>query len=273
MTAIAELHREHIALAAHAASIEAPLQPSAPEAERLRRSLGLFRARLDEHFAHEDPVLDELCAMPSGSPLRLAGEARRREARALAETTQTGVAHWTRPGLIERDARGFAAAWSVLRDALARLVAREEGEVYPLTAAAGWQPRPVLVPPPTGIRELDEDHEEVFALIGGLRAALGGGQTAVDGSGVAALAAYAERHFAREESLMEGSTYPGLDDHRREHHRARAILMGFRNDHLDGRRVDSTVVLQFLEGWLLSHIGHADQRMVLHLRQCGRLPG
>lgn len=273
MTAIAELHREHISLAAHAASIEAPPQPSAPEAERLRRSLGLFRARLEEHFAHEDPVLEELCAMPAGSPVRLAGEARRREALALAETARTCVAHWARPGLIERDARGFAAAWSVLRDALTRLVAREEGEVYPLTAAAGWRPRPVLAPPPTGIRELDEDHDEVFALIGGLRAALGGGRTAVDGTSVAALASYAERHFAREESLMEGSAYPGLDDHRLEHHRARSMLMGFRNDHLDGRSVESMAVLQFLEGWLMSHIGHADQRMVEHLRSCGRLPG
>lgn len=273
MTAIADLHREHLALASHAASLEPGEPIDIQSAERLRRSLVLFQARLGEHFAHEDPILAQLCAAPLGSPMRLAGETRTREALALAEACRSCVAHWHRPGIIERDPRGFASAWSVLRAALTRLVAREEGEVYPLTASPGWAPRPVLVPPPTGIAELDEDHNEVFALIGGLRAALGGGQQAVDGAAVATLAAYAERHFAREESLMDATAYAGLEDHRQEHHRARGILMGFRNDHLDGRRVDTTAVLLFLEGWLLSHIAHADQRMSEHLRACGRLPG
>lgn len=273
MTDLAELHREHLALGSLAASIE-PQEPlSAPAAERLRRAVLLFSTRLSEHFAHEDPILGELCAAPEGSAMRLAGQARRREAESLATATREFTGHWTRPGIIEHNARSFASAWSVLHAAVLRLVKREEGEIYPLTASAPWQPRPVLVPPETGIPELDEDHAEVFALIGGLRAAIGGGQSDADGGSVATLAAYAERHFAREESLMEGSAYPGLEDHRQEHHRARGILMGYRNDHLDGRHVEAAAVLAFLEGWLLSHIADADQRMVAHLRTSGRLPG
>ena len=94
-------------------------------------------------------------------------------------------------------------------------------------------------------------------------------KSVVDGSHVAALAAYAEVHFAREESIMDATAYPGLDDHRQEHHRARAILMGFRNDYLEGRRVEAVTVLKFLESWLSSHIADVDQRMVAHLRNGG----
>ncbi len=271
MTTLADLHHEHAALATLAASL-VPLEPvSAQDAERLRRALRLFGTRLDEHFTHEDPLLDDLCAAAPGSAVRLAGETRRREREALAEACRAGIGHWSRPGIIERDARGFASAWEVLRAALTRLVRREEGDVYPLTPAA-WTPGPLCAPTPTGIRELDEDHDEVFGLIGGLRAALGGGGTAVDGTAVATLAAYAERHFAREEALMEVSGYAGLEDHRQEHHRAREILMGFRNDHLDGRLVDAEVVLRFLESWLSSHIAITDQALVGHLRDTGRLP-
>ena len=273
MTDLADLHREHIALGSLAASLMPPEPLSAPDAERLRRSVTLFATRLSEHFAHEDPLLTALCAAPDGSAVRLAGLARRREAEALAAATREFAGHWSRPGIIEHNARSFASAWSVLHAALTRLVKREESEIYPLTATAPWQPKPVQAPPVTGIAELDDDHAEVFSLIGGLRAAVGGGRPAIDGASVATLAAYAERHFAREESLMEASAYPGLEDHRQEHHRARGILMGFRNDHLDGRHIEAATVLVFLEGWLMSHISDADMRMVEHLRASGRLPG
>lgn len=273
MTALAELHREHLALTAHAASLE-PVEPvDAQTAERLRRSLILFETRLGEHLAHEEPFLADLRAAPSGSPLRLAGEARTKEALALAEACHSCIARWATPAVIERDPRGFASTWAVLRSSLIRLFAREEGEVYPLTAGSGWTPQPVQAPLPTGIPEIDEDHDGFFANIGALRAALCGGKQVVDGTDVAELAIYAERHFAREEALMEATNYPALEDHRNEHHRARGILMGFRNDHLDGRRVDTIAVLLFLESWLISHIAHTDQRMSDHLHACGRTHG
>jgi iron-sulfur cluster repair protein YtfE (RIC family) len=196
MTVIADLHREHLALNTLAAVLEPQESMSVQATERIRSSLNTFAARLAEHMAHEDPILAELCAAPSGSAMRLVGEIRRREALALVESCNACISHWTRPGVLERDPRGFSSIWTILRAALSRLIAREEDEIYPLTAAE-WMPRPVSAPALTGIAELDEDHAEVFALIGGLRAALGGGLRIIDGASVAALAAYAERHFAR----------------------------------------------------------------------------
>jgi len=272
MTSLAALHSQHVALATLASSIDVCDLLDPPMAERLRRSLALFATRLAEHFAAEDQTLSQLCAAPQGTVVRLAGETRRREAETLAEACRTFSVTWTRIGRIEEDPRGFASGWGVLRAALFRLVAREEGEVYPLSAA-GWSPKPVLAPPATGIRELDDDHAEVFALIGGLRAAVGGGSQIMDAASISTLAEYAERHFAREEALMVASRHPGLEDHRQEHHRARSILMGFRNDYLEGRKVEVSGVLLFLEGWMLSHISDADQELVRHLRATGRIPG
>ncbi|MBN8523990.1 MAG: hemerythrin family protein [Planctomycetes bacterium] len=268
MTTLADLRREHQILTSLMASLALPEQAGPKEAERARQNLILFARHVIEHFAHEDPVLAELTAAPVGTAMRTAGDARIRESQALAEGCASFSRHWTHPGAIERDPKTFGSALGILQAAVARLVRREETEVYPL-AVTGWAPHPVLAPPLTGIAELDDDHIEIFSMIGGLRAIVDDRLSAVDGAHVAALAAYAERHFAREESIMEATSYPGLEDHRQEHHRARAILMGFRNDYLDGRRLDAITVLKFLESWLSSHIAEVDQRMVAHVRHCG----
>jgi hemerythrin len=268
MTTIADLRREHRVLSSLVASLTLSERANPIEAERARLNLIQFSRHVTEHFARENSVLAELITPTVGSAVRSAGDARLQEARSLAEGCASFARYWTPPGVIERDQNTFGSALAILQAAVARLIRREETEVYPI-AATGWIPQPVTAPPLTDIPELDEDHIEIFGLIGGLRAVVDDRLSAVDGSQVAALAAYAERHFAREESIMESTEYAGLEDHRQEHHRARSILMGFRNDYLDGRRVDAGTVLNFLESWLVSHIADVDQRMVAHLRVCG----
>ncbi|MBN8524068.1 MAG: hemerythrin family protein [Planctomycetes bacterium] len=268
MTTIADLRREHQILASLMASLSISEQASPKEAERTRQNLVLFARHVTEHFAHEDPVLAELTMAPVGTAMRSAGDARLRESQSLAEGCASFSRYWSPPGAIERDPKSFGSALGILQAAVTRLIRREETEVYPL-AVTGWAPQPVVAPPLTGVTELDDDHVEIFSMIGGLRAIVDDRQSTVDGPRVASLAVYAERHFAREEAIMEATAYPGLEDHRQEHHRARAILMGFRNDYLDGRRIDAVTVLKFLESWLSSHIADVDQRMVAHLRSSG----
>lgn len=266
MTTTAELKHEHRTLMSQVIALHPPEPITPQDAERLRYRVGTLAKKVAEHFAGENAMLDELCTAEPGSARRAAGEARRREADALAEAVAAFAAHWGRPGAIERQVGGFATALGVVRAAFDRLIRREEDEIYPLTSDAILL-RPAQAPPETGFAELDEDHAAMFALIGALRASLGGGRLQVDGAQVAALAAYAERHFAREDAIMEATAYPGIEDHRREHHHARAILMGFRNDHLDGRRVGAAEVLQFLERWLASHVAEVDLRMAEHARR------
>jgi len=95
------------------------------------------------------------------------------------------------------------------------------------------------------------------------------GQRHIDARMAAELASYTERHMADEEAIMEATAYPGLEDHRGEHHLARTILLGFRNDHLDGRLVEAATVLQFLERWLGSHIAIVDLAMARHALAAG----
>ncbi len=125
---------------------------------------------------------------------------------------------------------------------------------------------PMLAPPATGNASLDRDHAELFALLGGLRAFQGDGIACVTGNVVSGLAAYAERHFEAEDRMMVDSGFPGMDDHRAEHQRARMLILGFRNDHNDGRCVPPAMLLAFLEHWFTSHIAHTDQALARHLR-------
>jgi len=266
MTTTAELRHEHRLLLAQVNAL-VPAEPLSPaDAAKLRARLATLGKQVSEHFVRENDMLDRLCNAPEGSAKRVAGETRRREADALAEACASFAKHWGRPDAIERQVGGYASALAVLRGALERLIRREEDEIYPLTSDAVLE-RPVVAPPETGFRELDDDHNAMFAMIGGLRAAIGGGRLQVDGALVAELAAYVEVHFQREEAIMEATAFPGIEDHRREHHLAKSILMGFRNDHLDGRRVGAVEVLQFLERWLSSHISEVDMRMVEHARR------
>lgn len=268
MTDLASLRHEHRELAALARAV-CPEPPATPvQAERTRRALASLTARLLPHLAEEGRLL---AGLPSGPATRLAVDAWRRESQALGESFTSMGQRWDRPGCIERDPQGFAATWDVLDGALARLLAREESDVYP-HAAGAWEPHPVAAPPTTGFTSLDADHASVFALIGGLRAACGGGERSTSAGMIAELVRFADRHFSSEERLMEASAYPGLEDHRREHFHSRSMILGFRNDHLDGRVVDPTAVLAFLESWLSSHIAHTDQAMVEHLRATGHVP-
>jgi hemerythrin len=268
MTDIADLRREHRILSSLMASLTLSEQANPMEIERARLRLVFFSQHVAEHFAHENPVLVGISKAAVGSATRSAGDTRLSEATTLAEGCVSFSRYWSPAGAIERDMKTFGSALAILQAAMLRLIRREETEIYPL-ATTGWIPQPVMAPPLTGIPELDEDHVEIFSMIGGLRAIVDDQSSVVDGAHVAALAAYAERHFAREEAIMDATRYPGLEDHRQEHHRARAILMGFRNDYLDGRRVDAVTVLKFLESWLASHIADVDQRMVAHVRNGG----
>jgi hemerythrin len=264
MSSLADLHREHRELITLASTVCSGEPQGAVQAERARRGFATLHHRLTRHLAAEAPTLAALADAPEGSATRIAGQARAREAGALTEACAGFASRWGTAGSIERDGRGFLSTWEILHGALDRLIAREEAEVYPL-ATSLWEPRPLPAPTPTGILALDEDHAEVFALIGGLRAAVGGGQHHAEGQLITELVGYTERHFTLEERMMEASGFPGLDDHRQEHHHARTIVTHFRNDHLDGRAVEAKAVLDFLEGWLLSHIAYNDQAMAAFL--------
>jgi hemerythrin len=255
-------HREIIMLA-YAVLPSEPVTPAA--AERSRVQLAKLIELVDKHLQAEAETINGLCRIGGGA-LTMACSIRQREAHDLLESLAGLAQRWGRSGDIERSPREFIGTWNILIAALRRLHAREEGDIY-TTSASGRVP--LQAPAPTGIPGIDRDHERLFAIIGGLRAAIGGGLRDIDAATASELASYTERHMDDEEAIMEATAFPGLEDHRREHHLARIILLGFRNDHLDGRIVEAATVLEFLERWLASHIAIVDKAMAEHAIAAG----
>ncbi len=122
----------------------------------------------------------------------------------------------------------------------------------------------------TGIAKIDDDHRHMMAIVNRIDDALIHGRTRqVDGATLDELAKYAEEHFALEEQLMETAGYAGLAQHKQEHHRARTLLLGLRNQYLDGRVVRSSDALSFLATWMEEHILGTDLAYVEALKAAG----
>lgn len=170
------------------------------------------------------------------------------------------AARWGQPGRFDEAERLAASACEQFAACILRLLDRLEH------GFAGRSPdHPVPAPQPTGVEELDRDHERYFGLLGGMRAAVGGGAACLSGAMINELVGLLESHIAREEELMLASHYPGYEDHRAEHHRARTLVLGFRNDHLAGRCVAAPMVLAFIEHWFATHVAHTDKALAEHL--------
>ena len=177
------------------------------------------------------------------------------------------VRRWSEADMIDADVRSFASARELFAAVLLRILDRLDAGVAGLHRSA-----PVKFPEKLGIEVIDQDHIEIFAMLGGLRASVGGGLTQATVGTIDGMLTCLERHFTREEDFMAQTAYHGLEDHRAEHHRARTLVLGFRNDLQDGRQVPSGLVLAFLEYWLGSHVAHTDSLMGAHLRKALGLP-
>lgn len=178
----------------------------------------------------------------------------------LAEGEPLGalIRRWSGSGAIAAEPDRFRASWALLLAAMRQLAAQPEER-----SAAELLPTPLRAPAPTGLPGVDHGHAKTLALIGGLRAAYGGGRDAIDAGTAADLAAIAEPH-ATEEDIMAVTRFPGRAEHRDEHRLARSVLTGFIRDHQAGRRVAVRQVLGFLEHWLAAHVAIVDQAMARH---------
>lgn len=122
----------------------------------------------------------------------------------------------------------------------------------------------------TGIADIDAQHQELIGIINRLHDAVqSGSEMKANIAILEHLAEYAQRHFDREEALMESADFPGLNDHKAQHHVARSTVHHFRNDYLEGRIVLNNDLLQFLKTWLTEHILGSDLQYVGFFRARG----
>lgn len=111
------------------------------------------------------------------------------------------------------------------------------------------------------IREIDEQHRELFTLIDKLRReAEGEGAPAVLIPLLGTVVSQARAHFATEEQLMRAHQYPDIAIHKRLHDALLAQAMDVQ-EKAHRKELTLPMVVKFLEFWIAHHISQADRRL------------
>ena len=111
----------------------------------------------------------------------------------------------------------------------------------------------------TGIRIIDEQHQELFQIVNRLRQLVveAADRAAIEGL-LEDLVACSERHFASEEAHMAQVGYPDLTQHMAEHASMLASLHELLGRFRESDQTMAMMVPTFMEGWLKHHISDGD---------------
>src|ERR1017187_6858451 len=110
-----------------------------------------------------------------------------------------------------------------------------------------------------GVRQIDEEHQRLFALAERMHRAM------LDGEGKAfledllsGLVAYAGDHFKHEEQLMERIRFPGYREHRQQHEDLRGKVRAMQDRSAAGEATMTIEIMLFLMNWLKGHTMASD---------------
>lgn len=111
----------------------------------------------------------------------------------------------------------------------------------------------------TGIRIIDEQHQELFQIVNRLRQLVSeAADRQVIEDLLEHLLACSERHFASEEAHMVKVGYPDLTQHLAEHASMLASLHELLGRFRESHQAMAMMVPTFMEGWLKHHISDGD---------------
>ena len=118
-----------------------------------------------------------------------------------------------------------------------------------------------------GVASMDNEHQELVALLGSLADALDQGRDReVLDQLLGALVAYTATHFASEEGLMATHHYPETASHTTEHDELKRTALTLQADFRAGRAEVSVQTIHFLSNWLSHHILHIDRHLAEFLQ-------
>jgi len=110
------------------------------------------------------------------------------------------------------------------------------------------------------VSRFDEEHKQLMNLINQLHDAMKTGQgKQVIGDVLQGLISYTQNHFASEEKLMKGHSYPGYESHKKEHNQLTMTVLDFQKGFASGSVPLSQTVMSFLRDWLTNHIQGMDK--------------
>ncbi|MCE1188141.1 MAG: bacteriohemerythrin [Ignavibacteria bacterium] len=121
-----------------------------------------------------------------------------------------------------------------------------------------------------GIPEIDDQHKKLIDLTNLFYAAMNAGKSReVTGHIIAELVAYTEYHFSAEEQLMESRSYPGLEEHKKEHLKLTLQVKDLYVRHEKGNLIISMEIMNFLRDWLNNHIKESDRQYQRYFSRSG----
>lgn len=120
------------------------------------------------------------------------------------------------------------------------------------------------------IKQIDEQHKTLINLINDLATAMkaGKGKDTL-GIVIGRLIDYTKTHFATEEVLMKEYKYPEESGHKKTHEDFVFKVVDVHTKFQSGNLFLSTEVLQFLQDWLINHIGAVDKKFGAFLNSKG----
>ena len=120
------------------------------------------------------------------------------------------------------------------------------------------------------IREIDEQHKKLVALINELFEAMKAGQDhEALGKVIAVLLTYAKSHFATEERLMRDYGYPEYLVHKQVHDSLSKKVLDLNAEYQAGKPVLTVQLMNFLKDWLINHILGTDKKYSAFLNSKG----
>lgn len=121
-----------------------------------------------------------------------------------------------------------------------------------------------------GVRQLDEDHKKLIAMINELhQAMLAGHSNDVVGGILKRLVNYTVEHFTREEKLFAQTNFPGAVGHKNEHEKLKAQVSAEVAKFQAGTVGLGMETLNFLRDWLKHHIQESDKGYGPYLNEHG----
>ena len=111
-----------------------------------------------------------------------------------------------------------------------------------------------------GVKSIDDQHVVLCETLNDLHAAMMKGQArTITGPLLQRLVSYTVDHFSEEEALMEAANYPGLAMHRVKHRELTKQVGEYVVRFEKGDITLSHHLLDFLSGWLTTHIQTTDK--------------
>ncbi|KNZ69825.1 hemerythrin-like metal-binding protein [Thermincola ferriacetica] len=112
-----------------------------------------------------------------------------------------------------------------------------------------------------GVKELDDHHKTLVALVNELHDAMKVGKTKeIMDDILARLTDYTRFHFSAEEKYMTKYSYPQYTQHKLEHDKFTEKVLQFQKDLKDGKFAISMEIMTFLKDWLINHISGSDKK-------------